>query len=576
MKKSFAALAPEAAGVAWMIALALGIWLHTSATQQTPIFDAFSYFEKAYRFWAGVASGHWINPFNVPNSFRPPGTILMSYPFGFTPNPEWFYFRSVYLPAILLFLSPIVTVYKANDDKITRWMIVATAALFTTVTTLYQFEFGAGRWVYWGLVDGFLAGLAAFAAACSWRASQSSRKRWIWALLTAVASCVALTVKPSGVFVAALAGIGYSIFSLIRWINFPTKKFAIESILFGVFIAALDSITLYVALHSDYLSSSNMKAGLDAIAVMKAELKLPISILWDIISTGIGPGLLAWTVAALALITARVITNTRPLAESVAALVAVGVLVFGIYYWIVATGGTTQFRYGLPFFMMTLVWLTPILYVSVRGSSFLARLTVTAISFAVPLNLALMLFIPTSAGTWQRLSGVGLASSVPASDVLMLKEFFLRPRSTPIIIYTLTGNFPSTANFESAILESYGYFSALLEPTSPILTFRRAYDWQRRSTYRLDEILSSTHILVDPSQTRSIGESIDSVSDEEVALTRWMLGLRVSDGVDVVLDTPHLRIYKVINGDALRNKVFDVVRQFQWNPIFRDANLSYF
>ena len=81
MKKIFASLAPEAAGLAWMIVLAVGIWLHTNTTQQTPVFDAFTYFEKAYRFWAAVASGHWINPFNVPNSFRPPGTILMSYPF---------------------------------------------------------------------------------------------------------------------------------------------------------------------------------------------------------------------------------------------------------------------------------------------------------------------------------------------------------------------------------------------------------------------------------------------------------------------------------------------------------------
>jgi hypothetical protein len=570
MKKSFAALGPEVAGLAWLITLAVGVWLHTNATKQTPVYDAFTYFEKAYRFWTGVVSGHWINPFNVPNSFRPPGTILMSYPFGFTPNPKWFYFRSVYLPAILLFLSPIVAVYRSNEERTIRWMIVATAALFTTVTTLYQFEFGAGRWVYWGLVDGFLAGLAAFAAACSWRASEPSTKRWIWVLLTAVASCIAMTVKPSGILVAGFAGVGYSIFSLCRWINRPTKAFAMESMFFGVSIAALDGITLYISLHSDYLSDSNMKAGVAAIAVMKAELTLPLSILWDILSAGIGPGLLAWSVVALVLIATRAITKTRPLAETVAALVAIGVLIFGIHFWIVATGGTTQFRYGLPFFMMTLVWLTPLLFVSIRSSSLLARHPITAISFAVPINLALMLFIPASAGAWQHLSGVGFASTVPASDVLKLKEFFLRPRTVPVVIYTLTGN------FQSVILESYGCFSALLEPTYPTLTFRRPFDWERRSTYRLDEIISSTYILVDPSQTRPIAENVDSVSDEELALSRWVLGLKLSDGVDVVLDMPRARIYKITDRDALRNKAFEVVRQFHWNPVFRDANQPYF
>jgi hypothetical protein len=570
MKKTFAALRPEAAGLTWMIALAVGIWLHTNATQQTPLWDAFTYFEKAYRFWKSVDDGHWVNPFNVPNSFRPPGTILMSYPFGFTPNPKWFYFRSVYFPAILLFLSPIVAVYKSNDDRIIRWMIIATAALFSTVTTLYQFEFGAGQWGYWGLVDGFLAGLAAFAAACAWRASQPSKRRWISVLLTAIASCIAMTVKPSGVFVAAFAGVGYSIFSVCRWINRPTRQFAIESILFGVFIAALDGITLHISLHSDYLSDSNMKVGLAAIAVMKAELTLPPSVLWGILSAGMGPGLLAWTILALVLIVAQAITKTRPLAETVAALAAIGVVAFGIHFWIVATGGATNFRYGLPFFMMALVWLTPLLYVSIRSSSLLARLPIAAISVAAPINLALMLFIPASAGAWQHLSGVGLTSSVPASDVLALKEFFLRPRTAPVVVYTLANN------FQSGILESYGVFDALFEPAYPTLTFRRAFDWQRRSTFRLDEIISSTHILVDPSRTRPIAENVASVSEEELALTRWVLDLRPSDGVDVVLDTPNARIYKIIDRNELRGKAFELVGQFRWNSTFRDANQSYF
>ena len=206
---------------------------------------------------------------------------------------------------------------------------------------------------------------------------------------------------------------------------------------------------------------------------------------------------------ALFLIVAGIFTKTRPLAETVAALSALAVLVFGIHFWIVATGGVTQFRYGLPFFMMALVWLTPILYVSIRSSSPPALLPITAISAAMPINLALMLFIPASAGAWQHLSGVGLASSVLASDVLALKEFFLRPRTAPVVVYTLANN------FQSGILESYGYFDALLEPAYPTFTFRRAFDWQRRSTCRLDEIISSTYILADPSRTGPIGQNVE-------------------------------------------------------------------
>jgi hypothetical protein len=92
----------------------------------------------------------------------------------------------------------------------------------------------------------------------------------------------------------------------------------------------------------------------------------------------------------------------------------------------------------------------------------------------------------------------------------------------------------------------------------------------------LDEIISSTHILVDPSRTGPIAENVDSVSEEELALTRWVLDLRPSDGADVVLDTPNARIYKIIDRNELRGKAFELVGQFRWNSTFRDANQSYF
>jgi hypothetical protein len=41
---------PELTGAAWLALLAYAIWTHTHVTQQVPIYDAFTYYQKAYNF----------------------------------------------------------------------------------------------------------------------------------------------------------------------------------------------------------------------------------------------------------------------------------------------------------------------------------------------------------------------------------------------------------------------------------------------------------------------------------------------------------------------------------------------
>ena len=73
--------------VAWLSFLGWAVWQHVERTEQPPIYDALSYAEKARAFWANLKRDKPINPFNLEPTVRPPGTVLLSYPFGFTQAP---------------------------------------------------------------------------------------------------------------------------------------------------------------------------------------------------------------------------------------------------------------------------------------------------------------------------------------------------------------------------------------------------------------------------------------------------------------------------------------------------------
>lgn len=75
--------APLAAVVLWLTLIGWAIWHCVQASGQPIAFDAISYWLKARNVWASLAQGDWVNPLDVEPTSRPPGTVLMSYPFGF-------------------------------------------------------------------------------------------------------------------------------------------------------------------------------------------------------------------------------------------------------------------------------------------------------------------------------------------------------------------------------------------------------------------------------------------------------------------------------------------------------------
>src|ERR1700682_3027436 len=92
----------------WIVLLSALIWHRASVSEQLPISDAFEYYAKAKHFWDAVYSSQPSTAFDVEPTFRPVGTVLMSYPFGFNEDPRPFYFRSVFFGVVALFIAVFV------------------------------------------------------------------------------------------------------------------------------------------------------------------------------------------------------------------------------------------------------------------------------------------------------------------------------------------------------------------------------------------------------------------------------------------------------------------------------------
>jgi len=166
-KQSFAPFLPHIILGIWLVLIGAGIRQHTARAVQPPIYDALTYFQKAKNFWGTVYEGKLVNPFNIAPSFRPPGTIVMSYPLGFSTDFRPFYFRSVFLPILCVVFAVYAAGYSRIMGNSEKWDLACLAMFLTTIPMFHHFERAKDipSPLIWGLVDNFLAGVAALSVA---------------------------------------------------------------------------------------------------------------------------------------------------------------------------------------------------------------------------------------------------------------------------------------------------------------------------------------------------------------------------------------------------------------------------
>src|SRR5438477_11832674 len=82
--------------ISLLLVLALAIWSRISVSKMPPLYDGLSYAQKANYFWAAVRQGYWFDPLNIEPVIRPSGTVVFSYPLGWTQDFRTYYFNIIY------------------------------------------------------------------------------------------------------------------------------------------------------------------------------------------------------------------------------------------------------------------------------------------------------------------------------------------------------------------------------------------------------------------------------------------------------------------------------------------------
>jgi hypothetical protein len=137
---------PEAFVIVWLAFLAFAVWQKASQADVPPCYDAFTYYVKAQAVWEVLSHhGGLKELLNAAPTVRPPATVLVSYPFGFTTDFHGFLFRTVIIPILLLTAAVYVATWHRGNTQPLR---VLTAALAITLTTFGGFWYFrvAGNW----------------------------------------------------------------------------------------------------------------------------------------------------------------------------------------------------------------------------------------------------------------------------------------------------------------------------------------------------------------------------------------------------------------------------------------------
>jgi hypothetical protein len=569
----------------WLTFVAWAVWQHAERSEQPPIYDALSYFHKAKAFWGNLKAEHPINPFDLEPTVRPPGTVLMSYPFGFSTDVRGFYFRSVVFPIFLLVAAVYLVGYVAPMNHAERWDLPLLAMYLSSLPMFYHFEVspGSSSPLYWGLVDNFLATMAALAAAVILRSARDLSLPWLTAGAFLAALC--FLIKPAGVFVVATLTAGWLVTVLLcmPWPPHrqPDERGILRFLLLGsASLVLILGPILITGFSSKYFSKDQVSLATQVLAVMEEEWwKITPAALHPMIHTSTGYPLL---IGLAAMSWGSLIQWRRghslptgwckPMGAGLSTTALIACLI-GIWFWIVKTGGS-QVRYFYPFALIALICSVPF------AQSHLARLSgpvKAALRATFVLHVAItgsLLGQTNPPIAWQNLVGINLSSGTSKQELEMGQTLVdeVMTADTDASLYSI--GMSASATVVESVLALHSEFT----PQSPRLVVKRPVDWVRPSTYRLAEIYEADYVLFEPLRNHDAkaaapaGMSVQDFRQETELFNAWFTGALNHQGLAVVSQTPTLRLLRVTDTRKLEAALRDLQGRYTWRPAFVAAN----
>jgi len=562
----------------WLIIIGVLVWQRVCESHQPPFHDALTYLQKAKSFWENVAQGWEKNPLNLVEAVRPPGTVLLSYPFGFTEDYRGFLFRTVFVPFIIWVFALLISVLPVCRKKNQSfWPAMWAIFLLGPMPFFFQFEYPTQA--YWGLMDGFLASLAALTVACAVRSLV--HRSFFWAVCSALVAAFCPLVKPSGSLILLLTTVfwsGTAFFLIVRTDSKERRK-AIRFWVLGTSMFVLFGGTIsWFCLHSDYLNPELISYFKQATVVLRNEFKTPFSFkfLKTTLNSLFGPQLI---IALMALVLIfRTNKNNLKFQISDWIFISASILfaIVGGWFWIYASS-VAQIRYFYPFALMIVV---PLIYISFRKLATSMPATPGFIVWGLKiacvlpaLNLVLLLSVMNPSARWQSISGVSMQIGSGKAGVSIATDLLneLQVNNESPVVY-LINQTPELHSFQC-----YGYYKGIIQSGLPNYSTRIPIDWQRPSTIRICEVVAADYILFIP-LTQAEQENafnlrkINSFEEEQYVLGAFLSSLKAENGLVTKFENPNCRLALVKNKEKLQ-EAFDLfIKDRTWRQVFVEEN----
>jgi hypothetical protein len=563
----------------------LGIGIHRKTTRAIapPIYDPMAYYAKGAMVWREWRSGRLVNPLNVGPTSRPPGTMLLTSPLGFSPDFRAFFFRSIYLPVVVFAIAFWLVAESQVRQPRQRWANLVGALMLTSLPMFYQFERNSAisSPYDWGYMDCFLGALAALATALL----IVSVRRCSMALAAAGALVGALTllVKPAGLvlmpmfcflWAAELIAVNWPIRA--EWRKHRTlQRYSIWTALLLVVIFAAVTAASF---GSEYLSRTNLTIGYNGQKIVIDMFKNVslVGLVAPQIQTSFGwHWLCAWILAALLWFGGMAVRASRRSigGEDFLSLAALATLGLGIVWW-VELAGPAMIRYVYPFVMIFLVVLLPgILRRADLVLPHWAKRALAMVCVAPMGVIFVLLFMDAPPLKAQWLIGVNLSTGQFSQEVKMgdLLVDQARQQGRNLKIYVIpTDQLPG-------VVEAEGTYSNLLHPGAPTFQIQRPNDWIHPIMVRRREFVQADFLLFYPVRDANLLQALlaqpvvnDPVTESDV-FSAWLTQASEKQGLQTVAES-ELRLVRVIDRAKLDEAFERLIPKHNWRDLFYAEN----
>ncbi|MEP7320817.1 MAG: hypothetical protein ABI761_02820 [Saprospiraceae bacterium] len=560
----------------WTAAIAYFIWQRVNQSDRPPIYDALTYYAKAKFSWMNIQQGFPENPLNVMPAVRPPGTVLLTYPFGFHDDYHGFLFRSVFVPFLLWIITILILTWPKREPnkEESYWPVAIAAMLLGPFPFFFQFDFGSSG--YWGLVDSFLASVSALALALVLKSIEKKSKKLL--LASIIVSSICPFIKPAGCFIFFLIALYWSVMTLLRVVNKNNneKKALLKFWVLGSTLFFLAGIAiLYAAVSSDYLGEGTVSYFAKSMIILKEETKglASFPVLVSIFYNLVGPQILLYTSIFIFLFSKSTKNLESPIRPRTLFFSGFTLIIIGIWFWVWKTG-ISQVRYFYPFLLMGNV---PFLYgaFDIFYRRNIKVYTIFKMACFLPaINILLLLSIVNPNKTWQDRSGVSMNINTNDPGVKVAKQFL------PIIAnekVTATVYDTNMGNSNNSFI-SFGSLNQLIHPEATNFTAIHPVDWARPSTYRFTEIiLNCEYIIFHPMDQDELSTALNdsiitSFYEEGIAIEAYLNSLTNAQGLQTLFEEGDCKLSKITDKAKLIEAFEPFLMSRVWRPLFMQEN----